>query len=411
MKFIDVNPADWFYKDVYDLSLIEVGDEKFIQGIPYNQFKKGKEVLDYEVVNTVSNQIEFTINQEINPSSENPLVVFIDGITTGVDDIKVVNGQTKVKLVRGVPAGAKVRFWYAGEPLLRAYVVKDRVNLYSNYSESSSIVATVNKGTSLTYNRMIPNTNWYEVYYNGTLVYVKTNECRVIPAPVSTYEVEFPNAPLSLPTGFYYDYDPFNYMYPEIVKWRGIQLKRVESKDKLSYDGLEYCIDYDDIDLSSLRLYTTYALNNEPIQATFIIKNDYGVMKWTTLTVTVHSDKIIYTNRFFPNLNMSRLEVFILMYRTLKYLIQKHSLLSLFDETPGFVSRFSDIQRELDASYPNFPWWWKYICPLEKLQLSNGAYILNGDDKGNLNIDYPVTRAELAALVNRLRKYIIEILK
>ncbi|MEM0173936.1 MAG: SH3 domain-containing protein [Sulfolobaceae archaeon] len=412
MKFVDVNPQDWFYKDVYDLySIILDDNERFVQGIPYNRFLDGKEAIDYQIVNNTPNACEFYLPYKISPTLETKLIVFVDSIPTGVDDIKIVGEQTMVKLIRGVPVGSLVRFYYPGEPLLKAKIIKDGVKLYSSYSESSSVVATVNKGTSLTYYRMVPYTDWYEVDYYGTKAYVKTNDCRVVPASIDTSGLEYPKAKLVLPPGFYYDYDPFNYVYPEIVKWRGVQLKRVESKDKLSYDGLEYCIEYDSLDLSSVYIYTSYVLNNEPLNITVIVKNDYGVIKWVSMKLTVSSNKIVYTNRFFPNLTASRLETFIMMYRTLKLVYKKYMNQEFGTEALKFISRFNDVQQELNATYPNFPSWWQYISPLEDLKLSDGTYLLNGDDKGNLNIDYPITRAELAALVNRLRKYIIELVK
>ncbi len=402
-KFIDATADKWFYRDIEELMNVFVDGSTFYSGIPYNIFAEGKPCIDYEVVNTKNGEHEFYIPGTITPNEANPLVVYIDGIQSAIDDIEnQADGTTYVKLTRAVANGSIVRLFYAGEPSYVVYCCADEATVYSTMSTGGSVLGIMSHGDTAPYMDRPDSGNWFKISYGGGEGYVERGITRMTSSGTDYTGVDYPSSQIIIDTDYWYEYDPFNGITPEVVKCNGRQLQRVANQTGLTYDGLEYCI-IDDY------IYVNYTLNNEILEVVVLEKNTLGVQKPKYQKLRVRSDKIIYNNRFFPDILASKVEMLISIDHLRKNLLARYTDSSV-DGVLLTTSRFTDIQAELDADPGNPPWWWKYICPLEQLKLPDGEYLLQGDD-GELKIDMPITRAEMAYLIDKFRIWVIEAFK
>lgn len=380
---------------------VNVNGNTFFSGIPYNVFSDNKGCVDYEIVCTASGGYEFYLPYSISPTVENPLKVYIDGIETVIDNITLMgSSQTYVKLKRGVPYGSVVRFFYAGEPRYRVTACISSVKVYSDTTKSS-VLATMNMGDSADYINGPENENWYKVNFGGTEGYVSYLDTRKIPTGVDSTSVAYPSATIIVDSEFTYMYDPYNGIAAEVVKYNGRQLRRVDSASEITQYGLEYYV-------SGGVIYTNYSLNNEILDVV-VLETNGMIQKSVYKRLTVKSDSIVYTNRFFPDVMTSRAELFICM---------NHLRINLFarftdsykDVDVEYTSRFSDVQEILDASGGNYPWWWDHVYQLERLMFSDGEYLLQGTG-GNLLVEKPITRAEMITIVDRFREWIVDVFK
>lgn len=406
-KFIDVTADKWFYNDIEELMSIYVDGSTFYSGIPYNKFEEGKECVDYEIVNTKNGEHEFYIPKKITPTSTNPLIVYVDGVIVAVDEIKnQPDGTTYAKLTRGVANGSIVRFFYAGEPSYVVLCCADEAKVHSAMDVNSSVVGIMKKGDTAKYVDRPENGNWYKVKdfpYAGVEGFVQIGLTRHTAGDADLNGVTFPSAPLIIDAGYWYEYDPFNGITPEIVKWMGRPLQRVSSLSEITYDGLEYCI-------INNRLFANYSLNNEVLDITVLEKNSMGIQKPKYQRLRLKSDKIVYVNRFFPEVLASKGELLTSLNHLLKNVFARYTDVK-FESKVLPYSRFTDVQELLSKNPSNPPWWWEKVCPLEQLKLPDGRWLIEGDERGRLNIDMPITRAELAALMDKFRIWAIEAFK
>lgn len=415
MKWLDVTPDKWFYRDINELTDIIVkvkqlnnngevveSEQNFYSGIAYNDFISGKEAVDYEFIAT-NKQIEFRIPSVVNPTSNNPLVVYVNGINVAIDKItpNSPSGKTYIKLTRPLREGSVVRAVYSGEPKMSVFIGKDNTPVLFSI-ESSLIVDYLMRGDHV--NLVSESGNYYQVSYprHKNVFIEKTDAVRIAPA-VITGNPTYPYANLTFDSGYSYLYDPYEGYTSEVVKCNGRQLMRVESQNDLGFPDRYY------IDTQNNRIYVSYELNKETIEANFLERNLSGIIKIKYLILKPSSNYVKYINRFFPDVFTTRAELIKCIDMMRMYFIEKYTDSEPYMSTKT-TSRFADVNAILQASV-NPPWWWNYVRNIEDLKFKNGAYLLTGVGRGNLGIDLRVTRAEAVALMDKFRMWFIEVFK
>lgn len=421
--FIDVRPSDWYYDPISELNDTPTyGYVKFLDNIPYNVMEANAPIVDKIFYITEMTSV-ISLGVQLAESINNPISVYLNGAEIGYLKIESTQNDTLIYLRRYVPQGSFVRVVAWGVP------------------------------------RMTQNLDRNAPNYDPTGG----------PVPANYTGVKMPSVQL----GFTKDYPSYVYVYnpayrhfSEVVRLRGTQLRRVpnvpdttlkrfwregfqtdyvyvESEDKFyEWNAAEndYASTYTPTDpliytiTSGEKLVTSPHLNNEFVTASYLIGiPQNGIVRgntYRTYTENTYasSSRMVYTNRFFPAVYTTRLQTLLFLDRLTVHLLltysSKRKVEEVLSDKEYTDSAFKDI-RELDAE----PWWWKYIRNLEDLRLSDGTYLLNYGMVGealpdsrtrpaNAQLGYLdyygysrlITRGEMANLLNKFRKYYIEVL-
>jgi len=403
MNFIDVTADKWYFRDISELMDIIIDGTPFYSSFKYNVFKEGKAAIDVDIVANVQGQYEFYVDGLINPTGDTPLTVFVDDIATVVDEVvpDEASNKTYIKLGRGVGVGSVVRVFYAGEPEIEVVALSNAVDIKTSPSELSTTARTLSYMDRVSYRGV--EGNWFKVYDNVTSSngYVKVDRyARTTPAVVNPIGVEYPFASLIIDDGYFYVYDLFEGLSTEVVRFNGRQLRRVDSINAISLDD-DYCI-------SSGKIYTNYNLNGKLLEVSFLIQNSQGILKNKYQKLRVRSSKVVYNNYFFPDLLTSKAEAITTLNKLRIYILKRFTDTEPWRSTKN-TSRFPDVQFKLDSG--STPWWWEHVRDFEDMIMPDGKYLLDGVTQSELGADSNVTRAEMAALIDKTRIWLLEALK
>jgi hypothetical protein len=391
-NFIDVTPDKWFYIDVAEVTKLTVDNVPFFSSIKYNQFVPGEEALDMYFVAEASGMTNFYLPKIVAPSLQNFLTVTVNNILANIDLIEPIpaNNQTLVRLTRGVHMGSQVRFFHSGTPLFVLFATSTNTIIVD--APGGNIVRTLAFGEQVPYIETVNN------FYRTTDGYIISDQrVKLSVAPIATGAV-YPSIDIAafLDPGYLYLYDPFEGYSTEIVRMSGKQLRRVNSTSDF-VTGEEYTMD-------GTVLKVPYDLNNVLLDATFLEKNDFGMIKTAYVSgLRPSSESVLYNNKFFPDLRTTRAEFLTILDKM---------ILSIFEgSTDDFqnyrravgISRFSDVNTAA--------WYWQFIRDIEGLVDSKGKYILAGFPDGTLRPDQPLTRAEMATIIDKVIDWLIEALR
>ncbi|MBO9598582.1 MAG: hypothetical protein J7559_12300 [Cohnella sp.] len=462
--FVDVTERDWFYEDITEAANTFLEDgTPLISSIPYSTFQEGAPYL-YEEQTAIDKQSYFHLGVLVEPSVDNPLYVYIDGVQTIYKALYTNDeGKTDVEFYYGIKGGSTVAFVSIGKPEVDRF---GRPNLNAGYS-----------------------------YPQKTLDYGAT-----------------------------YYYDPFSRQFQEYCFAFGRKLKRLTIADAVWLSTAEddvaaACIgDRQDVYCVSPlsgKLFLPFNLNGVSITFQYAsLENGAVMIRGGTFRASAPTGAVAFNNRFFPNAHMTRAEAFHLIEKLRRSFYQRFtdspvpsahfddtsfsydgqrvfSLTSRFhlggslkvykggvlqtlgthytefdDHTILFMVplpvdtevrfvynktasvRFADVGYDksmvvgatdevvsLEGGDPEF-WWTKSVLDMEDEKYSPGEYLVNGfditkfDEDGNVvvNEDYipeagvqtpvsyfmpksPLTRAESAAFLNRFRKWCINSFK
>lgn len=262
MFWVDVKPTDWFYNEIMEASRIKLEDgSPFIQGIPYGVFKNGSPYI-YEEHIGVTGKKKFLLSTYVNPTVDNPLNVYIDGVQTVYKALRTVDGKTEVEL----------------------YVAP----------KQGSIISFISEGIPLTDRFGKPVTN-------------------SIPAQYPSYK---------LSKGDKYFYNPFSRKYQEYVYAFGKMLMRasvddsewgISSVEDILKKYIGYKNDVYVIEPYTGTIYMPYILNNVTCRITYSYLDGYE--KQITEVYKPSSPSVVFTNRFFPNAYITRAEAYTLINR------------------------------------------------------------------------------------------------
>jgi hypothetical protein len=421
--FIDTPASHWVNKDVLEMSTVPTyGYDPFIKSIPYNKMQEGYPVIDKIVrVNSMTNSVN--LGERVTESPLNPISVYQDGVEIGYLRIEPTATDTIIYLKRYVPQGSLLRVICHGRPMMKQYSNPNS----PNYSPLGAPFDVDSEGVKLP---------------NKALSYMNTY------------------------SGYSYRYDPSYSYFSEKASWNGTQLKRVPCvnsaldlpSEQPSLNSIYYVQDTESFhewnvstelfeqtfEPSEYLIYsvtpdekfvTTFYLRNEVINFSYIVGlvsdgvSDSRTYKIVNESLYAESDKMIYTNRFFPDVFVSKSQIIAFLDRLRVHLLLTYSKYKdvseiTISDTEMHGSAFLDI-RTLSGN----PWWWPYLRNVENLKYHNGVYVLNYSTEGkpqsddiprssyamigmldSNGLDVPVSRGEAAYLLNRFRKYFLEVL-
>lgn len=268
--WIDVRETDWFYDEVMEASRIYLEDgQPFVQGIPYNVFKDGSPYL-YEEFVAVKGQTVFELSTKIVPTAENPLFVFVDGVQTVYKSCTVNQyNRTVVELYSAPREGAVVAFASFGEPVV------------DNFGK-----------------------------------------------PVDVKPYEYPKYVLSKGANYRYFkwgryFNEYFYAFGRVLRradvsdeeWNSMTWEEI-AKKYIGYRNDIYCVSPQGV------VITPFNLCNVTCTLVYAYM-DGGVIRTTTEKFKPYAFNVLYTNRFFPNAYMNRVEAFVLIDRLRKLFYSK----------------------------------------------------------------------------------------
>jgi hypothetical protein len=272
-SFIDVTPSDWFFEDVSEAANTYLEDgEPLITSIPYSTFQDGAPYL-YEEHVAIDHQSYFTLSQLVQPTDDNPLYVYIDGVQT-IYQAWYINdrGTTDVQLYSGVRGGAVVSFVSVGKPQVDRF---GKPNLNAGYSYPEKV----------------------------------------------------------LDHGDTYIYDPFNRSYQEYCFAFGRKLKRlnVPDSDWANMSEFDVCDkwigDKQDVYAVSPRsgkIFLPMNLNNVTLTFQYLsLENGTIRVRGGDFKATAPTGVVAFNNRFFPNAKITRAEAFHLINKLRKSFYQR----------------------------------------------------------------------------------------
>lgn len=421
--FIDTPASHWVNRDVLEMSVVPTyGYESFVKSIPYNVMQEGYPVIDKVIqVNSMTNSIN--LGERVTESPLNPISVYQDGVEIGYLKIEPTASDTIIHLKRYVPQGSLLRVICHGRPMMKQY------------------------------------TNPYGGDYNPLGA----------PYDVDGNDVALPKKALMYSNtygGYSYRYDPSYSYFSEKASWNGTQLKRVPCVNSVaelpseqpSLNSIYYVQDTEFfhewnvvaeefeqvMDPSESLIYsitpqeefvTTFYLRNEVIKFSYIVGllydgvSDSRTYKIINESVYAESERMIYTNRFFPDVFVSKSQIIAFLDRLRVHLLLTYSKYKHVSEVTNGDKEMSDSTFFDIRTLSGEKWWWPNLRNVENLKYHNGVYVLNyglnaepQDDTvprhanaqiGMLDangLDVPVTRGEAAYLLNRFRKYFLEVL-
>jgi hypothetical protein len=426
MGFIDMPPSHWAAKDVNDLVDVNLyGYGKFIESIPYNAFVTGYEAFD-KIFIAATYQNEFNLGVSLIQSIENPIAVLHNGIEIGYSEIKQDDlDNTVVVLRKYVPQGSIIRIIALGKPDMYQYTDPEGGDynplgipkgvIYSGTLPEKQLSFKSMEGGKYTSYDYIYDLN-YELFTETATV--KGVQMKRVPfisliSDLPSTEPKFNDIYFVNETQKYYKWDS------STSEWIEKTIPPENNLYTVSTDG---------------KFITTYYMNNETVIINYLIgvkkPNGEGEERtYTKITESLYaeSDSMIYTNRIFPNVFASMPQILTFLDRLRVNLLLKYTSLKNYSETVinkiYTSSAFQDIQ-----TLSSEPWWWYYVKNLEDLKYHNGVYVLHYGLDGVIDDSFPrpsdaklgiydlngkekaVTRGETAYLINRFRKYFLEIL-
>ncbi|SNS21851.1 hypothetical protein SAMN05446037_100675 [Anaerovirgula multivorans] len=298
MAWLDVQPGDWFFKDVTEASNIQDEDGGFlIASIPYNAFEGGSPYLYTEI--TSQGQSVFTLDVSIVPTSDNPLFVYIDGVQTVYKSVEQEGGQTKVTLYSPARQGAVGSFISLGTPSV------DRFGKpYGDTSGASYPSYTLSKAVNYKYDKFSRNLHEQVTAFGKLLRRIDISD----------------------------------------ADWAGNVQNLLEAKIKYNTDV--YTISPQGV------MYVPYNLNNVTCSITYSTTDSYAQ---TTETFKPTSAKVLFLNRFFPNAQINRAEAFILVNKLMKIMYQRFTDVTppsrVIDET--FTAYEGQVAFLTNGKYPS----------------------------------------------------------
>lgn len=421
--FIDTPASHWVNKDVVEMSTVPTyGYDAFIKSIPYNVMQEGYPVIDKIIrVNSMTNSVN--LGERVTESPLNPISVYQDGVEIGYLKIEPTASDTIIHLKRYVPQGSLLRVICHGRPMMQQYTNPDGPYynpLGAPYRIDSDDVALPKKALmySNTYSGYSYRYDPSYSYFSERATWSGTQLKRV---PCVANELELPTEQPSLNTIYYVDYNKMFY------EWNAVTERFEQTFEPSEY--LIYSVTPDE------KFVTTFYLRNEVINFSYIVGlvsngvSDSRTYKIVNESLYAESDKMIYTNRFFPDVFVSKSQIIAFLDRLRVHLLLTYSKYKHVSEItvnkPMGDSSFFDI-RTLSGGER---WWWANLRNVEDLRYHNGVFVLNygtdakpqDDDQprsayariGMLDangLDVPVTRGEAAYLLNRFRKYFLEVL-
>lgn len=344
-RWIDVDPLDWFYRDILDMArsgLDAPSEHSFIEGLPYDTFEPGHERMIKRYV-TFDGQQEFAI-PGYQVHIENPVFVLIDEVQ--VQPEKVEN--EKITMPNPLPGGLEAVCIAYGRPAYREdgcvqgpYVEKDE-SAISLPSAALSMAADYQS----------------QAKYQPETVTVLGTKLKRLPVQILTEEV--PSEAIKKAFGFRQDvfaihqgivYLPFNYNgFTAIVGYNYRDAGRVQFKQE------------------------------------------------TVIASTAHAR---YHDRFFPDVRIKRAQFLVLLQQMRMDIYNRYT-------DHGLESSAYPQRTIKDRSTFSGQWYEQNVMDLMSEQFLDGSCVFPLYENNMLEPEKCITRAEAVVFLNRFIEWALE---
>lgn len=343
--WIDVDPLDWFYRDMLDMARLGLdapSEHSFIEGMPYDTFEQGHERMIKRFV-TSDGQQEFVI-PGYQMHIDNPVSVLVAGVQ--VQPEKVEN--EKITMPNPLPGGLEVVCIAYGRPA---------------YQEDGCVHRP----------------------------YVETDES-VISLPSSTLSMAV-------------DYQDQTKYQPETVTVLGTKLKRLPVKVLSEEDPSEaikkaFGFRQDVFAIHQGMVYLPFNYNGFPVLVGYNYQ-EAGSVQFKQENVVVSTDHARYHNRFFPNVRMKRAQFLVLLQQMRVDIYNRYT-------DRGLESSTYPPRTLQDRSSFSGQWYEQAVMDLVSEQFLDGSYVFPLYENNMLDPEKCITRAEATVFLNRFIEWALE---
>lgn len=351
-KWIDVSPKDWYYRSVLEADRIFLDgdrDESLFTTKTYNQFITGKSRSVHNFT-TTEGQTSFKI-KGYKPDSRELVIIYIDGVA-----------YTPSKLEKEIV--------HIGFPLA-----------------GSKEVSVVLSGIASMHNGDHTNDN-----------------CQTYPLK-STCTLSYPTKKLEMQAKYVFD---LRYSLNEIVVCMGKKLKRV-NVDVANGESVQAALtrtigNKDDcFTIVNGHLYVSYNLNQFPMLVNYNYKSGAVIKNRQKEKVVPSSKCVTYTDRFFPDITVSRGEFFTTLQR------MRVSLYNKFTDRGYHPNTVANTERYIrDRSKIVGKWYAEDVLNILDEKFNDGCYVFPLYEDDSFDPEVCVTRAEAIVYLHRFSEWALE---
>lgn len=351
-RWVDVNPKDWFYRVVLESDRIFLDSKKettLFNGVLYNKFIKGKPRGVYNFT-TTEGQTSFKISGYL-PDSRETVIVYIDGVPFP-------------------PSKLEKDYVHVGFPM-------------SGGKEVSVYLSGV-----------------VELHQGDNTI----ENCQTYPTGL-VCDLAYPSKTLQMAKQYVFD---VRYSLNEVAVCMGKKLKRVNVEvrngEKVQ-DALTRAIGHKDDCFTIIDgvLYVSYNLNGFPIYVNYNYKSGAVVKNRQKEKVVPNSKCVVYNDRFFPHLTISRGEFFALLQRMRKNLYSKYTDRGYQPNIPAKSERYvSDRKMVLGK------WYGADVLDILDEKFNDGCYVFPLYEDDSFQPEGCVTRAEAVVYLHRFIEWALE---
>lgn len=351
-RWLDVNPKDWFYRSVLEADRIFLDkkrEETLFSDKLYNKFITGKSRKVYNYT-TTSGQTKFKISG-YKPDSRETVIIYVDGV-----------------------------------PYPPSKLEKDYVHV----------------GFPMAGNKQV------SIYLSGI---VKMHEGDHTPANCQTYPLidscspAYPSKKLEMQKKYVFD---VRYSLNEVAVCMGKKLKRV-NVDKANNESVQAALTRtignrpDCFTIIGGVLYVSYNLNQFPVYVNYNYKSG-AVIKNRQKEKVVPSTKCArYSDRFFPDITVSRGEFFSLLQRMRKNLYNKYTDRGYQQNNPNKTERYISDRNKINGK-----WYAADVLNILDEKFNDGCYVFPLYEDNSFQPEVCVTRAEAIVYLHRFSEWAIE---
>lgn len=346
LKWIDVLPNAWYYRDVLELDRIRLNAQnpydKVFNGISYSIFETGKPRITKTYIAT-NNQSEFDLPGYI-PSADNPVFCYVDGIRALVES--TANG--KVKLASPVSQGVEVTFMTAGVPKMTRDLFPCSNRPADGGGETYPRADLAHKADYV-----------FDVYYH-------LNESCVV----------------------------FN----RNLKRINVETYAGQDVDKVLYDTLGF---HDDqFTIIDGTLYVPYQYNEIPVTVCYNYKDGANIKHVCERVIPkAPNGRVKYNDRFFPQTELLRYEFFVLLDRF------RQNFYNRFTDR-DYIPNYTNERNVSDIDEGE--WYAPQLIDMLNEKFLDGCYVFPLYEDNTFRPEECITRAEAILYFNRFIEWTLE---
>ncbi|KJD47068.1 hypothetical protein [Paenibacillus terrae] len=344
-RWIDVDPLDWFYRDMLDMARLGLdarNEHSFIEGMPYDTFEQGHERIVKRFV-TFDGQQEFAI-PGYQMHIENPVFVFVAGVQVQPERME----NEKITMPHPLSGGLEVVCIAYGRPA---------------YQGDGCVQKP----------------------------YMDTDESLIT----------LPSATLSMAA----DYQSQTKYQPETVTVLGTKLKRLPVKIQSEEDPREvikkaFEFRQDAFVIHQGIVYLPFNYNGFPATVGYNYR-EAGSVQFKQETVVVSTAHARYHDRFFPNVRMKRAQFLILLQQMRVDIYNRYT-------DRGLESNMYPPRTLQDRSSFSGQWYEQDVMDLMSEQFLDESYVFPLYENNMLEPEKCITRAEAVVFLNRFIEWALE---